>query len=411
MPERTTRRRVVGEPRRVPDQDAARPHPVLALQRAAGNAAVAKLLRSQTYLRATETVTNGQKDLTTITAQPNLAKGELPDDLSWWLEGMGAMSTTRYNPGQRHYLYPVGFVIEIDADAQVLGNYATDGNTSTLKAALTAPDDYWQAFEKMRVALDRDAKLGEPWRKHAGAIATQPITAEADIAAFKEQLKVFITTSQFKDDAIGLLRTVVLEALRAHYANKKRVRTGQVPIEGREPMNISLGSGLTPAGLDEMEKALREAHNQTIKYGQSSEAKYTESKVHVRKSDVKGTFYNALRGERPQDDKPKEGSGQADTVYPTVPADWTTHGNWHANRYQAAEQLRGALGGGTVKKLDAGMLKAPDGPPPDVKATNATDTRQADIQQLVTFFACTAEAAATALDRAGGDVEQATAFL
>jgi len=75
MLERATRRRAVAEPRRAAEQHAPQPHPLLALQRAAGNAAVAKLLRSQTYLRATETVANGEKDLNTITGTPNLDKG------------------------------------------------------------------------------------------------------------------------------------------------------------------------------------------------------------------------------------------------------------------------------------------------------------------------------------------------
>ncbi|KTD25793.1 Uncharacterised protein [Legionella lansingensis] len=59
-----------------------------------------------------------------------LERSTLPttNSVQSWFEGKMGHSTTRYNPGQRYYYSPVGYVYGIENDNDVLANFKSDGN-------------------------------------------------------------------------------------------------------------------------------------------------------------------------------------------------------------------------------------------------------------------------------------------
>ena len=367
---------------------------VLALQRTLGNAGVAKLLRAQKYIRAAQNVSTAERDINTASTAAKIPQGNLPDDLAWWLEGMGAMSTTRYNPGQRQYYSPVGLVVELERDEQVHGNYAGDGNTGTLVQGMTEPDDYWHAFEAIRVALFADADVRGPWQAVAGAEATIAITSEGDIPAFKGKLQTFLATQPggaVKDQAVRLIEAEVRKALHAHYSNPKRVASKSItPKDHDKPLEFILGPGLNPQGLTTAEQALLAADGQTIAFPPSGEAKYTESKAHVKLADIKAAYYAVEPGTY--------------APPPNVTADWTQNASWRDKRWQDAEEISARIPGGSLQKLENGSLGA-SGPAP--KATSSAVRLPEDVQNVMEVTGADADAAENALALEGRNVQRA----
>ena len=68
-----------------------------------------------------------------ILFRPDPLKGtHLPDGpLQGWFGGKSGHSTTKYNPGQGYYYSPVGYILQITNDQQVLANFTGDGNVGS----------------------------------------------------------------------------------------------------------------------------------------------------------------------------------------------------------------------------------------------------------------------------------------
>jgi hypothetical protein len=236
-----------------------------------------------------------------------------PVEINKWLAGGAGLSTTHYNPGQNQYYAPVGFVVDVQ-DANVLGHFLGDGNTSTLHANSAR---YWGTFEIIRAGMVANGTVhGEINARGYAADFANAIVDRNTADALRGRIEAFMAdgnvTDPTKDLARGIIRTAAVQQLQDHYQNGG--------FQG------AIGPG-GPGGL-----APLEGHLQGLAPGaayrdpvQGRDVKYTESQVHAQLAHVVGTFYAAEMGDYPD----------------LIDATWRNGDpNWLDNRVTAATDFR-----------------------------------------------------------------------
>jgi hypothetical protein len=312
------------------------------------------------------------------------AEGRLDDDMTRWLNGV-TLSSSRYSEGIRHYYSPVGYVLEIDDDRRVLGNYAGDGSTgSSFNKSLNSPT-YWGVYEDVRQRLNADETVREGWLAHAGDEATRAVADAAGAAALQAKLESYLQADH--EDAVkSRLRDIVTSAatagLHQHFAD---------PVRTKSP----LGPGLDPPGLTDAENAIRDAPGQEAVIG-GRPVRYTESKLSARLVDVEATYFNRERGE-----------------YGAAPPPWRGE-EWLQERARSARHAREKLiAGGNpaveLRELVEGRLQAA-GHVPEPSAPMPEEVPPA-VQGLMDLGATREQAEALLAAHLGDPDAAANAFL
>lgn len=176
-----------------------------------------------------------------------------------WLDGFVGMSTTKYEEGKKHYYSPVGYIVNIDEENKVIGNYASDGSTPRMayKSDL-GTDTNEEILNKIVLKL----KLNS--------------TAEVD--ELSRSQKISLIKDNYDAEKIR-------EALVEFYKDTKKT-------------NNPLGEGLNPQGLDAASRASKGEENG-----------YTESLLWATNMDVLGAYYND------NDNSPKKGWEKSEGTY------------------------------------------------------------------------------------------------
>lgn len=368
--------------------------------------ATSPTIMRELYVRGFEKLKDGglDRDITALDSVSQVASGVLDNDVSRWLGGMGALSTSRYREGFKHYYSPVGYIVEINDPERVLGNYAGDGNTGTLQkpklgATGKSATHYAALIEAIRAAFATNDATAAAWTVHAGIPGQNPTT---DTDAMQGRIEAFLKDpieANVRAAAVVLLTATARTVQQAYYMD-----TGKpgVPLPDTTILPLELGPGLNPVGLTEMENIIMAAPEQRYEYGSSSEARYTESKLSATIGDVKAAYFTA-----------DEGS------YGAVALSWATGKGWLAKRRAIAVaallDLRAAgAAAATLMQLNDGKLTEVDLTDEDLNPLPTTVAEQqpvrAGLEQLLAM-GFPADQANNALDASGGDVEQAIGFL
>ncbi|WP_081768657.1 DUF4157 domain-containing protein [Herbaspirillum sp. RV1423] len=212
-----------------------------------------------------------------------------PIDLNRWLAGGAGNSVTHYNPGQNQYYSPVGYIVEV-APADVLGNYAGDGSTSTLNSDNAR---YWQAVEAIRGALTADLAInaaidGNGYTANFAA----PVTDKATAIVLTGRIEHFLANGGIGADVKAAAKVIIKAqaktALIGHYSN-----TGNYPLGPGGP------APLAPLEAHLQGLAAGTAYHNPAQGPHGRDIKYTESQVHAELAHVVGTFYATELGSYP----------------------------------------------------------------------------------------------------------------
>jgi hypothetical protein len=226
-----------------------------------------------------------------LDAQPGTLGGMRPDnnnpiDINQWLSGGAGISTTHYNPGQMQYYSPVGFIVDVEA-ANVLGNFAGDGNTSTLGSH---GPQYLQAIQDVRTTMLDDEGIGAAIAAHGyAANFAVEVTDLPTARTLNGRIDAFLADAAvapaIKTAAIVLIKTTARAALLAHYAGGRFPLGAGGPgvLADLEAHLIGLAPGASYAHPDQ----------------QGREVKYTESQVHATVGHVVATYYATEAGAYP----------------------------------------------------------------------------------------------------------------
>jgi len=174
-----------------------------------------------------------------------------------WLDGFVGMSTTKYEEGKKHYYSPVGYIVTIDDANKVIGNYASDGNTS-------------------RMAYKSD--IGDDINEDILNSIVLKLNPTAEIGTLDRSQKINLIKDNYNAEKIR-------EALVEFYKN---------PAKTKSP----LGEGINPQGLNTASLASKD-----------KEDEYTESLLWVTDVDVLGAYYND------NDNSPKAGWDKSEDTY------------------------------------------------------------------------------------------------
>lgn len=246
------------------------------------------VIQLKRYMRGVKSVSDLEKDIEYLTRRSQLHKGTVEEELNNWLEGSGWSSASRYSEGLIHYYSPVGLVITISDNPRVLGNFKGDGNTSTLRPHKS---EWWQALEAIRVSLN--AKQGTAWLGLVEEkLRTKAVANESDAKNLKDALAGVLlkADSEEKAETIEIMQAEATAALGRFYSSPQPSHTAQQKAR-------ILPWGLEPAGMDEAEKEILQAKDQTIMVPETTtEIKYTGSVLNAMLADVEGSYYNKARG-------------------------------------------------------------------------------------------------------------------
>lgn len=352
------------------------------------------LLQRALYIRGVAQVEpNLDRDIEALRGASKVDEGTLDNDVSRWLDGMGAMSTTRYNEGQMQYYAAVGFIVELDNPERILGNFAGDGNTTTMSPS---DEGYLSLIESIRAGFVAEDRLHESWLRHAGEPGAS-VTTNAE--AMKTLIEGFIRKLDGSTRAVaaGIVKSKAVVAQLTYYA--RAPGKGPIPMPENKVQKLALGGGLDPRGLTDTEKFINAQEGQVYKYGSSSELRYTESKVSAKLEDVKAVYYTADKGSF---EHIKWASGE----------DWLEARRVAAERVYNKLRTAGARRDLGFMKLEAGTLHSV--PPPDFKEVALVSDLEAkilNILDVVEAMGISRDQVVTALEQNDNDVQRATNAL
>jgi hypothetical protein len=338
---------------------------IMQLQRTFGNQAVGQWISRQAaspeptiqrkpekYVRSLQSTGNFDYEVDRLKSVSALDGGSVPDAINEWLDGRAGMATTRYNEGQKRYYSPVGYVVELDDDAQVFENFAGDGNTTTLSNKKSK--HHYGVYELIRTKLLADDTVKDSWIAYASSeepldsdMHKTPITDENYAIMLKGVIEEFLKLPSHSDDDNALVapddvKSKVKELMKE--SAQQGLQQFYSDPTSEVVKNRKLGPGLDPDGLGTMESNIRGAQDQIYRGASGSEEiKYTESAVHAKLINVVGAFYTAEQGQ-----------------YPDLISDsWRTDANWLANRSSDAGALNAKFTG--AGQAGAKKMKLEDG--------------------------------------------------
>lgn len=174
-----------------------------------------------------------------------------------WLDGFVGMSTTKYQEGKKHYYSPVGYIVKIEDEKRVIGNYSSDGNTS-------------------RMAYISD--IGDEINENLLDCIVLKLVPNTVISKLNRIDKINLVKENHKEE-------IIREALVEFYNDSTKTKN-------------PLGEGFNP---DKLEKASLASKDK--------EGEYTESLLWATDVNVLGAYYND------NDKSPKAGWEKSNDTY------------------------------------------------------------------------------------------------
>lgn len=141
------------------------------------------------------------------------------DSVNAWFEGAMGMSATRLNPGQRFYFSPVGYLLKITNDKEVLANFRADGNVGT-RCRLEQEDEKGRtAIQNICLAILESKEIPEDLLREHTKLSITDIDNEAGVKLI-QQLMEKCQSRGLGDKFQECLRQAATESVVGYYKFK-----------------------------------------------------------------------------------------------------------------------------------------------------------------------------------------------
>ncbi|MTI86892.1 MAG: DUF4157 domain-containing protein [Balneolaceae bacterium] len=264
------------------------------------------VIQREKYMRATNSDARIANEVNSLR---RIFTGEIyrQNSVNTWVDGFAGMPTTRYNPGQTHYYSPVGYMLEVNNNADVLANFSGDGNTNNI------PTTHIKWIRAIKEVVDDLKNIPEylAWFNENVDFAIDDTQAVTQVFAnglytmcisdYLDELRDENTVQSrgILNNALARIKNVAGAHIAAHYDDDTQARF--------------LGTGRNPDGMEEAED--------------SEEVPYTESILHAKFEQVTAAWYNPNFG--------AYSDAQAGE------AGWrNAHGDWLAARRNSARYIK-----------------------------------------------------------------------